>query len=233
MNYFYFREITEGFIRLDEDESKHLQLVLRQKSGSLVYLLDGNGTKAEGFMHATDKKEVLIKVKKAEFIPKNNFQLHIAIGPTKQMERFEWFLEKATELGIDQITPFISSHGERSKLRMDRLEKVIRTAGKQSGNPNFPKLNELTTFQELIKGASEGHKFIAHLDETTKDHLFDVIPQGMDCLILIGPEGDFDDKEVQIAKSHGFKSVHLGENRLRTETAGIFASQCLILKNKI
>lgn len=232
MNYFYFKEISDGFIRLDEDESKHLQLVLRQKAGNLIHLLNGKGLKAEGFIHTSDKKGVHIKVEKFEIIPQKNFQLHIAIGPTKQMERFEWFLEKATELGINQITPFISSHGERNKLRMDRLEKVIRTAGKQSGNPYFPILNGLTTFHELVNGATEREKFIAHLDETTKNHLFDVIPPNKNCLVLIGPEGDFDPKEVQIAREKGFTSVHLGDNRLRTETAGIFASQCLILKNK-
>jgi len=232
MNFFYFKEITDGFIKLDEDESKHLQLVLRQKSGDLVHLLNGNGVKVEGYIHLSDKKGVTIKVENTVFIPKKDFQLHVALGPTKQMERFEWFLEKATELGIDQITPFLSSHGERSKLRMDRLEKVIRTAGKQSGNPYFPKLNDLTSFKQLVKEEYKGQKFIAHLDGTTKQHLFDIIQPNKHCMVLIGPEGDFDPEEVQIAHEHGFQSVHLGENRLRTETAGIYATQCLILKNK-
>ena len=232
MYYFYFTEISNGFIRLDEDESKHLQLVLRHKPGNLIHLLNGNGLKVEGFLHATDKKGVTIKVEKTVLFPKKDYQLHVAIGPTKQMERFEWFLEKATELGIDSITPFTSTHGERDKLRMDRLEKIIRTAGKQSANPNFPKLNELMSFQELINRSTEKNKYIAHLDQSSKGHFFDAIPKGEDVLILIGPEGDFTEKEVEIAKSHGFLSVHLGENRLRTETAGIFATQCLILKNK-
>lgn len=232
MNYFYFTEISEGFIRLDEDESKHLQLVLRHKPGNLIHLLNGKGLKVEGFFHAADKKGVTVKVEKTAFIPMKNYHLHVAIGPTKQMERFEWFLEKATELGIDSITPFTSAYGERDKLRMDRLEKIIRTAGKQSANPNFPKLNEIIRFEELINDSTEKNKFIAHLDKSSKDHFFDVIPQGEDVLILIGPEGDFTENEVEIAKTHGFLSVHLGENRLRTETAGIFATQCLILKNK-
>jgi 16S rRNA (uracil1498-N3)-methyltransferase len=223
MNYFYFTEISNGFIRLDEDESKHLQLVLRHKPGNVIHLLNGDGLKVEGFLHATDKKGVTIKVEKTVLFPKKDFQLHVAIGPTKQMERFEWFLEKATELGIDSITPFTSTHGERDKLRMDRLEKIIRTAGKHSANPNFPK---------LINGSTEKNKYIAHLDQSSKGHFFDVIPKGENVLILIGPEGDFTEKEVETAKSHGFLSVHLGENRLRTETAGIFATQCLILKNK-
>lgn len=232
MNYFYFREISNGFIKLDEDESKHLQLVLRHKPGNLVHLLNGNGLKVEGFLHATDKKGVTIKVEKTTFFPKNNHQLHVAIGPTKQMERFEWFLEKATELGIDTITPFTSTHGERDKLRMDRLEKIIRTAGKQSANSNFPTLNGLISFEELINNSTEKNKYLAHLDQSSKGHFFDAIPKGEDVLILIGPEGDFADDEVETAKAHGFLSVHLGGNRLRTETAGIFATQCLILKNK-
>ncbi|MFM7089582.1 MAG: RsmE family RNA methyltransferase [Bacteroidota bacterium] len=233
MNYFYFKEISEGYITLDEDESKHLQQVLRQKSGNLVHLLNGNGLKAEGYIFSSNKKTVSVKLEKTDFIPKKKYRLHLAIGPTKQMERFEWFLEKATEIGIDEITPVLSIHGERSTLRMDRLEKIIRTAGKQSGNPYFPVLNGLTLFQDLIKNAKEKHRFIAHIDHTTKNHLFDVIPSETDCLVLIGPEGDFDEKEVQFAKNHHFMSVHLGENRLRTETAGIFAAQCLILRNKI
>jgi 16S rRNA (uracil1498-N3)-methyltransferase len=115
---------------------------------------------------------------------------------------------------------------------MDRLEKIIRTAGKQSANPNFPKLNGLISFEELMNDSTEKNKFIAHLDSSSKGHFFDVIPQGEDVLILIGPEGDFTEKEVETARAHGFLSVHFGENRLRTETAGIFATQCLILKNK-
>lgn len=232
MNYFYFKEISDGFIKLDEDESKHLQLVLRHKPGNLIHLLNGKGLKVEGFLHTANKNGVTIKVEKTVLIPKKNFHLHVAIGPTKQMERFEWFLEKATELGIDSITPFTSIHGERDKLRMDRLEKIIRTAGKQSANPNFPKLNSLIGFEELINVSAEKNKFIAHLDKSSKGHFFDVIPKGEDVIILIGPEGDFAENEVKIAKAHGFLSVHLGENRLRTETAGIFATQCLILKNK-
>lgn len=232
MNYFYFREISNGFIKLDEDESKHLQLVLRHKPGKIIHLLNGNGLKVEGFLHATDAKGVTIKVEKTIIFPKKNHQLHVAIGPTKQMERFEWFLEKATELGIDTITPFTSTHGERDKLRMDRLDKIIRTAGKQSANPNFPTLNGLISFQDIINNSTEKNKYIAHLDQSSKGHFFDVIPKGEDVLILIGPEGDFTNDEVEIAKAHGFLSVHLGENRLRTETAGIFATQCLILKNK-
>jgi 16S rRNA (uracil1498-N3)-methyltransferase len=232
MNYFYFTEISNGFIRLDEEESKHLQLVLRHKPGNLIHLLNGDGLKVEGFLHSSDKKGVTIKVEKTAFIPKKEYHLHVAIGPTKQMERFEWFLEKATELGIDSITPFTSTHGERDKLRMDRLEKIIRTAGKQSANPHFPKLNGLISFQDLMNDSTEKNKFIAHLDSSSKGHFFDVIPKGEDVLILIGPEGDFTESEVELAKAQGFLSVHLGENRLRTETAGIFATQCLILKNK-
>jgi 16S rRNA (uracil1498-N3)-methyltransferase len=232
MNYFYCRELTGDHVTLDEEESKHLQQVLRQKSGSLVHLLNGNGLKAEGYICSSDKKTVSIKVAKTDFIPKKKYNLHLAMAPTKQVERFEWFLEKATEIGIDEITPILSIHGERSILRMDRLGKIIKTAGKQSGNPYFPILNELTAFQDVIKNAKEECRFIAHIDPTTKNHLFDVIPSETDCLVMIGPEGDFDEKEVQIAKNHHFMSVHLGENRLRTETAGIFAAQCLILRNK-
>ena len=204
MNYFYFTEISNGFIRLDEDESKHLRLVLRHKPGNLIHLLNGNGLKVEGFLHATDKKGVTIKVEKTVLFPKKDFQLHVAIGPTKQMERFEWFLEKATELGIDSITPFTSTHGERDKLRVDRLEKIIRTAGKQSANPNFPKLNSLISFQELINSSQEKNKYIAHLDQSSKSHFFDVIPKGEDVLILIGPEGDFTEKKWRWPKRMAF-----------------------------
>lgn len=232
MNYFYFDYISDGFINLEDDESKHLQLVLRHKTGSTLYLLDGKGMIVEGTFFSADKKGVKIKVLNQTFVPPPTYSLHIAMGATKQMERLEWFIEKATELGIHQITPILSTNGERNTLRVERLNKIIRTAGKQSGNPYFPKLNDLTKLNSFLDVIKEKNKFIAHLDDPEKNHLFDVIPQGEDSLVLIGPEGDFTEKEVALANEKGFISVHLGKNRLRTETAGIFAAQCLILKNK-
>jgi 16S rRNA (uracil1498-N3)-methyltransferase len=165
-------------------------------------------------------------VEKEENYEKRPYYLHIAIAPTKSNDRFEWFLEKATEIGIDKITPIICDHSERRKIRSDRLEKVILSAVKQSKKAWLPELSPLIGFKEFIKQAGmEEQKYIAHCREGERPELIKILNHNSSLLILIGPEGDFSEEEIMIANTQGFSSVSLGKSRLRTETAGIVASQ--------
>jgi len=234
MHYFFFEEIRNGLIHLDDEESRHLQVVLRHREGGSLYLLNGKGIKAEGVLVSRDSSGAVIRPTSVQQVPLPEIRFHIGIGPPKQTERFEWFLEKVTEAGIHQITPFLSARGERSVLRADRLEKIIRSAGKQSGNPWFPKLQPMVTLEALLHSATEPSRYIAHrlAGDRSQPHLKDRISGHGDTLVLVGPEGDFTEKEVAQARAFGFEVVHLGENRLRTETAGIFAAHCLILQRK-
>ncbi|MEN8116270.1 MAG: RsmE family RNA methyltransferase, partial [Bacteroidota bacterium] len=156
---------------------------------------------------------------------------HIVIAPTKNIDRFEWFLEKCTEIGIDEITPILSEHSERKVIKPGRLEKIVVSAMKQSVKAYLPKLNELTSFNDLVKTSDAPAKFIAHCNGGEKPHLKNNIEPGKNVLILIGPEGDFSPAEVELAKENGFKEISLGTSRLRTETAGVVACHIVNLIN--
>ena len=165
------------------------------------------------------------------------FHLHIAIAPTKNIERLEWMVEKCTEIGIDEITPLLCRFSERKTLRTDRMEKIILSAAKQSLTPYLPVLHQLTDYESFIREyARDRHtgtdKFIAHCYKEDKRLLKDLIIRGRDVLVLIGPEGDFSEQEVQTALSNGFRPVSLGNSRLRTETAGVVACHTAILLNE-
>ncbi len=233
MQLFYVPNFSGAEVVLDETESKHAVRVLRLQNGNLVQIIDGKG----GFYEAeiTDahpKKCKLAIVKSTKEFGKKDFHLHIAIAPTKNNDRFEWFLEKATEIGIDEITPILTSHSERKTVNNDRLEKILVSAMKQSVKAWLPKLNNLTSVKELITSNKTKNRFIAYCDDIQKTHLKDLAEKGKDTLILIGPEGDFSPEEIQLALENGFKVVSLGEARLRTETAGIVACHIVNLANE-
>ena len=152
-----------------------------------------------------------------------NFQVHIAIAPTKSIERIEWFLEKATEIGISRVTPLLCRYSERKEIKADRLEKVMVSAMKQSLKAYLPQLDPLTKFSDFISQPFDGQKFIAHCDEQHRDLLKKMVVPNQNYLILIGPEGDFSSEEIEMAIQEGFKPVSLGDSRLRTETAGVVA----------
>ena len=165
----------------------------------------------------------------------HNIYLHVAIAPTKNIERLEWMVEKCTEIGVDEITPLLCRFSERKNLRNDRLEKIILSAAKQSLTPYLPKLNELTDFASLMQqygGNEKIDKFIAHCYKDEKRELKDALQKGRDVLILIGPEGDFSEQEVETAIQLGFQPVGLGRSRLRTETAGVVACHTAVLLNE-
>jgi 16S rRNA (uracil1498-N3)-methyltransferase len=233
MQLFYVPNISGTEIVLDETESKHAVRVLRLQRGNRVQVIDGEG----GFYDAeiTDanpkKCRLLIIDSKLEF-GKKDFHLHIAIAPTKNIDRFEWFLEKATEIGIDEITPLLTSHSERKAINPERLEKILVSAMKQSLKAYLPKLNKITPIKQLIINNKSTSKHIAYCDDIQKIHLKDAVIRGQDTLVLIGPEGDFSPDEVKLAIEKGFKVVTLGSARLRTETAGIVACHIVNLANE-
>lgn len=233
MQLFYVPNLSGAEVVLDETESKHAVRVLRLTVGNQVQIIDGKG----GFYLAeiTDANPKKCRLRITESKPefgKKDFKLHIAIAPTKNIDRFEWFLEKATEIGIDEITPLLSEHSERKNIKSDRLEKILVSAIKQSLKAYLPILNELTSFKDLVSNAAGKNLYIAHCGEGEKPHLKNVVERGSDCLILIGPEGDFSKEEILFARKNGFTEISLGNARLRTETAGIAACHIVNLANE-
>ncbi len=233
MQLFYIPGISGNIVTLDQTESKHAIKVLRLSKGDQVQIIDGKG----GFYnaeileddHRGCKLSVLSSTKRTG---EKKFKLHIAIAPTKNTDRFEWFLEKATEIGISEITPLVCDHSERKTIKPERLEKILVSAMKQSLKAYLPKLNKITPLKDFVHRATAGRKFIAHCHEGEKKHLKDTVPANTDVLVLIGPEGDFSAGEVDMAKKLGFMEISLGSSRLRTETAGVAACHIVNLANE-
>jgi len=225
MHIFYTPDITQNTYTLNEEESKHCVRVLRLSTGTIVNLVDGVGGFFTAEIIADHPKKVVLSILHTEQeYKKRNHYLHIAVAPTKNIDRLEWFLEKATELGIDEVTPIITDRSERRIVKDDRLNKVITSAVKQSIKAYHPKLNEATTFNDFLKQPFEGEQLIAHcIDNTEKKFISELVIPLQKYLILIGPEGDFTPEEVDLALNKGFKPLTLGENRLRTETAALAA----------
>lgn len=221
---FYTPRIENGFAHLDEEESRHLITVLRRKVGDPLQITDGQGNFYETEISETAKRYALARIVTKTVAPAERpFKLHLAIAPTKQIERLEWFLEKATEIGVDEITPLLCKRSERETIRHDRLEKVLVSAMKQSLRARLPKLNELTRFSAFAKSATESCKRIAWCSDDPLPHLTAAITPSQDMVIAIGPEGDFSPDEIKVALENGFSGVSLGAARLRTETAGLLA----------
>jgi 16S rRNA (uracil1498-N3)-methyltransferase len=224
MHVFYTPDLSSNVYTLNEEESKHCSKVLRLGNGDVVHLINGKGGLFEAKITGMNKKHVDLEIinETSEF-GKRNHHLHIAIAPTKNIDRLEWFLEKATEIGIDEITPIICDRSERKIIKEERLEKVITSAVKQSLTAYHPKLNAAITFNALIKQNLDGQKFIAHCLPGDKLYINQIAKPYQSYLVLIGPEGDFTPTEINIALQNGYKAVTLGETRLRTETAALAA----------
>jgi 16S rRNA (uracil1498-N3)-methyltransferase len=232
MNLFFAPDIKEGFYQLTEEESKHIVRVLRMNSGDSIFLTDGLGTMVEASIVDPDSKKCIVKtLKTIREYQKRPFHLHIAIAPTKNIDRFEWFLEKSTEIGIDVITPLICNHSERTKVKTDRLQKVIIAAMKQSLKAYLPTLEEPADFTCFLQRPFDGQKFIAYCAQNVPAELKNIYSKSAKTLILIGPEGDFSHEEVELAKKQGFIPISLGKSRLRTETAGIVACHTVNMMN--
>lgn len=230
MHLFYTPNISIPEYTLNEEESKHCVRVLRLSIGDKIVLIDGKGGWYEGEIIFDHPKKCGVKiVSKQQEVGKRAYQLHIAIAPTKNMDRLEWFAEKATEIGIDSISLLHCQNSERDVVKTERLEKVLISAMKQSMNAYLPQLSAMTDFKKYIttSKAFAGKKFIAHcydtVSNTNKLHLKQVYPSKENALILIGPEGDFSMEEVRFAIENGFQEISLGASRLRTETAALAA----------
>ena len=234
MQLFYnpnINETTESF-SFDREESKHIIKVLRKKDTDILYVTNGLGFlfKTEITLASDNKCTVQIISFEKEASPK--FQLHLAVAPTKMNDRFEWFLEKATEIGIHEITPVICDRSERKVVNAERFEKILLTAMKQSNVLNLPKLNKSITFKEFVKHKKEGLHLIAHCEETDKKSLKSILKPNTNITLLIGPEGDFSEKEIASAIENNFIPVSLGNTRLRTETAAIVACHSVVFVNE-
>ncbi len=229
MNLFYTSNINKGTAYLNEDESRHCVKVLRMKEGDKVSFIDGKGGLHWGELITAGPKECEIKVLNSrEDFEKRPYYLHIAISPTKNNDRFEWFLEKATEIGIDRITPLICERSERRKIREDRFQRVILSAVKQSVKAFLPELDPLTSYDDFLRSVDNRKiRYIAHCMQAKKEELIKSAGDPASYIILIGPEGDFSPSELEAAMNKGFTPVSLGNSRLRTETAGVVAAQII------
>jgi len=233
MQLFYTPEITGNTFTLSEEESRHCVNVLRLRSGDIIHLTNGKGDQFETSITDPNPKRCTVKVISIQKeYQKRDFHMHIAIAPTKNIARFEWFLEKATEIGIDEITPLMCEHSERVQVRLPRLEKVLIAAMKQSLKAYLPVLHEPVEFNTFIQHSFEGQKFIASCESGVIIKLSSGYWQGTNALILIGPEGDFSKEEIENAEKLGFIPISLGKSRLRTETAGIVACHSINLLNQ-
>jgi 16S rRNA (uracil1498-N3)-methyltransferase len=230
VNLFYQPQIPQGIFFLDPDESRHVVKVLRKKQGEKIRITDGQGFFYDATITKPDAHQCLFEVIDRMEEPLAVFTIHIAISPTKNTDRIEWFVEKAVELGIDEITLMTCAHTERQHVKLDRLEKIAVSAMKQSLKARRPIINPSTNLRDVIF-SSATEKFIAHVDNENPTHLKNVITPRCKYLVLIGPEGDFSDEELLLAQTHGFKKVSLGTSRLRTETAGLAACHILNLAN--
>jgi len=226
MQLFYTPDIDPSYQQyfLNEEESKHCTRVLRLEKGSEIQLIDGRGgLYSASIMDAHPKRTILQINSVITSFNKRNHYLHIAVAPTKNIERLEWFLEKATEIGIDEISPIICQRSERKEVKVERLNKIITSAIKQSIKAYHPVLNEPASYQQFLKKPFEGQKFIAHCEKGDKVNLKAELDKQGRYLILIGPEGDFTPAEIDEALQNDFKPITLGESRLRTETAALEA----------
>lgn len=214
-----------------EEESKHLIKVLRKKEGDLVHITNGKGYLFEAKIIAADVKKCKAEIIDTDKKHQKMHWFHLVVAPTKMNDRFEWFLEKATEIGVNEITPIICDNSERKIIKIERMEKVILSAMKQSLQVFLPKLNAPVTYKQFMANQHKGLLFIAHCADDEKLDLKRRVAPDKDVTVLIGPEGDFSKKEIKVAYEAGFLPVSLGDNRLRTETAAIVACATINMIN--
>ncbi len=224
-------ETTESF-SFDKEESRHIIKVLRKKDGDILHVTNGSGLLFETQITLASDNKCTVEVLSITNAEKPKFHLHLAVAPTKMNDRFEWFLEKATEIGIQEITPIFCDRSERKVINRDRFEKIILSAMKQCNETFLPKLNEAVSFKDFIKQQKNGLQLIAHCEETDKKSLKEVLKPNEDVTILIGPEGDFSEKEIALALENNYKPVTLGNTRLRTETAAVVACHSVVFFNE-
>ena len=234
MHLFYTPDIEKDeFYQLNEEESKHAVRVLRLNMGDEVWLTDGRGRMIQAKLIENHPKRCNLQIinRLAEY-GKRNYHLHLAVAPTKNNSRYEWFLEKATEIGVDVITPIICEHSERTMIKTDRLHKVITAAMKQSLKAYHPILNPPIKFSELLKAKKESKMLLAWCNASFEERIEEFATPNEDLLIFIGPEGGFSNREIEEAKTAGVILVSISSSRLRTETAAIVACHSVAFINK-
>lgn len=217
-------------LKFSREESKHIAKVLRKKEGDKLHITNGQGYLFEGTIIFSDPSKCIITIDNFEKKDPKPYRLHMVVAPTKMNDRYEWFLEKATEIGVDEITPIICDHSERKVIKHERFERILQSAMKQSLQCYLPKLNPTLPFKEFITQPSNDDLYIAHCEDTDKKTLKDNLGTSSEITLLIGPEGDFSSKEIQDALEKGYKPISLGKNRLRTETAAIAAVHSIAFK---
>lgn len=234
MQLFYNPDLTEGTTNFSfsKEESRHLVKVLRKSVGDSAKITNGKGLLFTASITSANHNSCKAEIISKETQPRRNYNLHLAVAPTKMNDRYEWFLEKATEIGIDTITPIICDHSERKVIKPERFERILQSAMKQSLNCYLPKLNPAMRFSEFFNQGFQGQLFIAHCEETDKKSLKEKLRPETDVTILIGPEGDFSSYEIDMAVLNRFIPVTLGKTRLRTETAGIVACHSVAFVNE-
>ncbi|MCC4213807.1 16S rRNA (uracil(1498)-N(3))-methyltransferase [Leeuwenhoekiella parthenopeia] len=236
MQLFYNPDIAANAkeARFPKDESKHIVKVLRKREGDILDITNGSGNFFKAEITQASPSNCTVKILEVTNEKAFDYHLHLAVAPTKLNDRYEWFLEKATEIGISEITPIICDHSERKVVKEDRYERILQSAMKQSLKAYLPKLNEAVSFSEFIdtQTATETDRFIAHCEETNRFSLKQKLKPKTDVLILIGPEGDFSPAEIEKALKAGFVPVMLGEQRLRTETAAVVATHSVAFVNE-
>ncbi len=234
MHLFYDPGITGPHHAFNEEESRHCAKVLRLGVGDEVFVTDGRGTLCRVRLTSVSPKRCTASVEEVrKEYGKSDYSLVMGVAPTKNADRFEWFLEKATEIGIDGIVPLLAERSERKKINGDRCLRILAGAMKQSLKAYLPEFREMTSFAELVRQPFEGDRFIAHCHPgEDKPLLRDAVTPGKSTLVLIGPEGDFSPEEVELARRHGFRDISLGSSRLRTETAAVVACHTVALLNE-
>ncbi|MNF24023.1 Ribosomal RNA small subunit methyltransferase E [compost metagenome] len=234
MQLFYnpnINEATETF-SFDKEESKHIIKVLRKKDTDILFVTNGEGFLFKTEITLASDNKCTVKIISFEKVAPAKFKLHLAVAPTKMNDRYEWFLEKATEIGIHEITPIICDRSERKVVNLERFDKILLAAMKQCNQLYLPKLNEAISFKEFIKRKNDGLQLIAHCEETDKKTLKSVLKPNEDVTLLIGPEGDFSEKEIALALENNYIPVSLGNTRLRTETAAVVACHSVVFFNE-
>jgi 16S rRNA (uracil1498-N3)-methyltransferase len=234
MQLFYNPNITKTTetFSFDKEESKHIIKVLRKKDTDILFVTNGLGLLFETEITLASDNKCTVKILSIVQRELPEFKLHLAVAPTKMNDRYEWFLEKATEIGIHEITPIICDRSERKVINNDRFDKIILAAMKQSNEMFLPKLNPAISFKEFIKKQNKGLQLIAHCEEADKKTLKSILKPNENVTILIGPEGDFSEKEITLALQNNFIPVSLGNTRLRTETAAIVACHSVVFFNE-
>jgi 16S rRNA (uracil1498-N3)-methyltransferase len=237
---FFYTPTVSG--SLPEDEAKHAVRVLRMKEGDEIYLMDGCGTFYKAEITTASNHHCLYKIIEEEKQTRAwAGNIHMAVAPTKLNERMEWLVEKATEIGWDRVSFLNCQFSERRNIKTERIEKIVVSATKQSHKAWMPVVDEMQSFKDFVEqwGLPAGQendgvqRFICHCNEGKKPHLKDLTRNGLDCIVMIGPEGDFSLEEVRMAEEHGFQSVSLGSSRLRTETAALVAVHLMQLSQSL